>query len=457
MNCNFIYLIFFKQGFCGISRNFLTHIVIYTFVNIYLSFLGIREHNAKNGNNIPGDKSISHCETSDSIHDKENVNLSVLLNQNTVNETLLDKSHREKFNTIDNTDNAKDDESSSNMTTARKLKTVAEQRCNTDNSCIADRYGIERKTLSETRIVKNSLREHKLVYHEKDSRVDLNKSPINVINNKMLKKDITFNEIKGKEHDNENKEKHGEVRVNVKRKTAPINLSRKAKSFFRKKSRLAITDSDCTLILPGSRHVKGKQYERTHLKVSQLLHRRNGINSTKSAVRIKSNNVIPSHRINSSSLTNLQAKGDLFEEPSSIPLETQELLNQSYWEYYWRLRRKIALTNKPDKAGENDKSRECLPESQTLQQCSVLSCMINTALRDSAAADGKSSSDPIVATFNTRENVCHEASGLSSLFAKKAKRRKTKRVSKQLLGFRTIGIHKEYVRIARTYIVNDDK
>ncbi|KAM0735634.1 hypothetical protein ACS0PU_010782 [Formica fusca] len=403
-------------------------------------FNGIREYNAKNGNNIPGDKSISCCETSDSIHDKENVNSSVSLNpvnETSVNETLLDKNHREKFNMIDNADNTKDGESFSNMTTARKLKTLAEQRCNTDNSCIADRYGIERKTLSETRIVKNSLREHKLVYHEKDSRVDLGESLINIINNKMLKKDA-FNEIKDKECDNENKEKHGELRVNVKRKTAPINLSRKAKSFFRKKSRLAITDSDCTLILPGSRHVKGKQYERTHLKVSQLLHGRNGINSSKSAVRMKSNNVIPSRRINSSSLTSLQAKGDLFEEPSSIPLETQELLNQSYWEYYWRLRRKIA--NKTDNAGENDKQRECLPESQTLQQCSVLSCMINTALRDSAAADGRSSSDPILATFNTRENVCHEASGLSSLFAKKAKRRKTKRVSKRLLGLRTIAL-----------------
>ncbi|XP_070151127.1 uncharacterized protein [Polyergus mexicanus] len=399
-------------------------------------FNGIREYNAKNGNNIPEDKSISRCETSDSIHDKQNVNSSVSLNP--VNETLLDKSQSEKFNMIDNADNMKEGESFSNKSTARKLKTLAEQRCDTDNSCIADKYGIERKTLSETRIVKNSMREHKLVYYEKDSRVDLGEFPINVINNKMLKKDIAFNEIKDKERDNGNKEKHGELLVNVKRKTAPINLSRKAKSFFRKKSRLAITDSDCTLILPGSRHVKGKQYERIYLKVSQLLHRRNGINSTKSTVRMKSNNVIPSRRINSSSLTNLQAKGDLFEEPSSIPLETQELLNQSYWEYYWRLRRKMA--NKPDNAGESDKQRECLPESQTLQQCSVLSCMINTALRDSAATDGKSSSDPILTTFNTRENICHEASGLSSLFAKKAKRRKTKRVSKRLFGLRTIAL-----------------
>lgn len=339
---------------------------------------------------------------------------------------MLDKSHREKFNTIDNANIAEDGGSFSNMTTAKRLKTV-EQKCNIDNSNTMERWGIERKTLSETKIAKTSLQEQKLIYHDKNRQVGLDKSPTNIMNNKIFKMDIAFNEVKNKE---------------LKRKTAPINLSRKAKSFFRKKSRLAITDSDCTLILPGSRHIKGKQYERSRLKVSQLLHRRNGINGTKSTIRIKSNNAKSNRQINFCSLTNLQAKGDLFEEPSSIPLETQELLNQSYWEYYWKLRRKIASANKPDNTGD----RECLPESQTLQQCSVLSCMINTALRDSTAADGRSFSDP---TFNARENVCHETSGE---FAKKTKRRKTKRATKRLLGLRTIGIHKEYVRIAYTYV-----
>lgn len=289
------------------------------------------------------------------------------------------------------------------------------------------RCGIERKTLSETKIAKTLLQEQKLIYHDKDRRVDLNKFPTNIMNNKMLKSDMAFNEIKNKE---------------LKRKIAPINLSRKAKSFFRKKSRLAITDSDCTLILPGSRHVKGTQYERSHLKVSQLLHRRNGINGTKSTIRVKSNNAKSNRQINSCSLTNLQAKGDLFEGSSSIPLETQKLLNQSYWEYYWKLRRKIASTNKTG-------DKECLPESQTLQQCSVLSCMINTALRDSTAVDGRSSSDP---TFNARKNIRHETSGE---FAKKAKRKKMLRASKQLIGLRIIGIHKEYVRIAHIHICNE--
>ncbi|EFN70728.1 hypothetical protein EAG_06611 [Camponotus floridanus] len=372
----------------------------------------IREHNTKI--DIPGNKSISCCKTPDCIYNKEDVNSSVSLNQDIVNDTLLDKSHREKFNTIDNANIVEDGGSSSNTTTARRLKTV-EQKCNIDNSNTMERRGIERKTLSETKIAKTSLQEQKLIYHDKNRQVGLDKSSTNIMNNKIFKRDIAFNEVKNKE---------------LKRKTAPINLSRKAKSFFRKKSRLAITDSDCTLILPGSRHVKGKQYEKSRLKVSQLLHRRNGINGTKSTIRIKSNNAKSNRQINSCSLTNLQAKGDLFEEPSSIPLETQELLNQSYWEYYWKLRRKIASANKPDNTGD----RECLPESQTLQQCSVLSSMINTALRDSTAADGRSFSDP---TFNVRENVRHETSGE---FAKKAKRRKTKRASKRLLGLRIIAL-----------------
>ncbi|XP_029155644.1 LOW QUALITY PROTEIN: uncharacterized protein LOC114928560 [Nylanderia fulva] len=309
-------------------------------------------------------------------------------------------------------DDAKDGGNTLNLSFLGRLRTVEQigENCNTD-----------KKALNETGITKISPRpnnrmetEQKLTCREKTSPLD---ELSNVMNNKTLKR-------------------------------TPINLSRKAKSFFRKKSRLAITDSDCTLILPGSRlHVKGKQYERTRLKVSQLLRKKNGISGTNSnVVRMnKSDNAKQAgRRMNSLSLTNLQA-GDPFEEPSSIPLETQELLNQSYWEYYWRLRRKIALADKPDNAGERDKSRpskesrERLPESQTLQQCSVLSCMINTVLRDSTAVDGRSSSDPIVSTFVARENICHESSGV---FAKKVKRRKTtKRVSKRLLGLRIIGIH----------------
>lgn len=200
---------------------------------------------------IPENKSNSRCKTSDC--DKKNVNTNVSLNQDIVNDTLLDKSHREKFNTINNANIAKDCGSFFNTTTARKLKTVVEQRCNINNCNIdsPERCGIERKALSETKIGKTSLREQKFVYHGKDNQVGLNESPTNVTNNdaeRILTRNIAFNEVKNKK---------------LKCKTAPINLSRKAKSFLRKKSRLAITDSDCTLILPGSRHVKGKQYDRS--------------------------------------------------------------------------------------------------------------------------------------------------------------------------------------------------
>ncbi|XP_024869838.1 uncharacterized protein LOC112453350, partial [Temnothorax curvispinosus] len=255
-------------------------------------------------------------------------------------------------------------------------------------------------------------------------------------------------------------------RVNVKRKAAPMNLSRKAKSFFRKKSRLARTDSACTLILPGYRcaaRVKGKRrYEKTHAhahgrsKVNLPLHRRNGINSmTWNSILVKYN-ASKQGRITSRLSTNPRV-GTSFEKPSSIPLETRELLNKSYWEYYWKLgplRRKIASA-KPDNAAalgrQRQKDRECsnedhLPESQTLRQCSVLSCMINTALRDSTTADGRPPSDPAAAnvTSNARESVCQVSavSGLSSVFANKIKmkRKKMKRASKRLLGLRAIAL-----------------
>ncbi|XP_077269622.1 uncharacterized protein LOC143901310 [Temnothorax americanus] len=220
--------------------------------------------------------------------------------------------------------------------------------------------------------------------------------------------------IKGDKYENKERRKRavedgrGRVRrrrvrrVNAKRKAAPMNPSRKAKSFFRKKSRLAITDSACT----------------------------------------------PTH-----------AHGTSFDDkPSSIPLETRELLNKSYWEYYWKLgpfRRKIASapSAKPDNADNaaalgrrRQRDGECsnedhLPESQTLRQCSVLSCMINTALRDSTTAAAN-----VTSNADARGSVCQVSdavSGLSSgVFANriKMKRKKMKRASKRLLGLRAIAL-----------------
>jgi len=288
----------------------------------------------------------------------------------------------------------------------------------------------------------------KLAYHVKDDRDNADKSSTNAkINNKVSDKSmqsLAFGKVDehGKEDGKSDKEKgskkerHGELRVNVKRKTAPTNLSRKAKSFFRRKSRLAITDSDCTLILPGYRYdIKGKRYGKIcgRSKVSRSLHGRNGMTSTNSI--LMKYNASKQDRINCRSLTNLRVRNSFHrEKPSSIPPETRELLNKSYWEYA-----------KLDNAKERDEclNKEHLPESQILRQCSVLSCMINTALRDStrAAADGRPfSSDPAAKMMsNTRESQVYKISGSPSTFVKKIQRRKMKRASKRLLGFRAIG------------------
>ncbi|XP_071567141.1 uncharacterized protein [Temnothorax nylanderi] len=410
----------------------------------------------------------------------------------------------------------------SNLNTAVRLKNFCKvescgQSCammpaTIDSSSIADGECDERKMSSERKMVNcktwmtmtSAGRKQTVAYRERIKAANndrdnagCNPSANAMTNDKILEKgmeSLVSSQVCGIKgySDKSNKDEkeckreedgRGRVRVrrvNVKRKAAPLNLSRKAKSFFRKKSRLAITDSDCTLILPGYRcaaRVKGKRYEKTHAyahahahgrsKVSLPLHRRNGLNSMNWNSILVKYNASKQGRINSRLSTNLRV-GNLFEKPSSIPLETRELLNKSYWEYYWKLgplRRKIASA-KPDNADNADnadnvdnaaalgrqrqRDRECsnedhLPESQTLRQCSVLSCMINTALRDSTTADGRPPSDPAAnVTSNARESICQVSavSGLSSVFANKIKmkRKKMKRASKRLLGLRAIAL-----------------
>jgi len=430
-------------------------------------FLDVKRCNAKNKDDIytSEKKSIfKHCDRHDAsgrIRDNENgVSNIVSFNQDITNEITLGKNRYGNFDTLDNAGDVNDCESYSNLNTAARLKNLADQCC-AINSCIANERKEEKETSNGRKMIKTwmhscvNMQTQKLAYHVKDDRDNADKPSTNAkINDKVSDKSLAFGKVGeyGKEDGKSNKEKgskkerHRELRVNVKRKMAPTNLSRKAKSFFRKKSRLAITDSDCTLILPGYRYgIKGKRYEkiRGRSKISRSLYERNGMTSTNS-ILVKYN-ASKRGRINSRSLTNLRV-GNSFhrEKPSSIPPETRELLNKSYWEYYWKLRRKITSA-KLDNAKEKDEclKEEHLPESQTLRQCSVLSCMINTALRDStrAAADGRPfSSDPAVKmTSNMRESQVYKVSGSSSTFVKKIQRRKMKRASKRLLGFRAIG------------------
>lgn len=371
-------------------------------------FSGIHQRNVTSGDD---NKNISHC---DGRIDEENI-----LSQKTVSETS--QNHHANFNATNNTDAKKNDENTSNPNAAERFNTVGGREYDT-NLCVGD--CIERGGSSEGNLA--HLRKQGIVENGRTNEFSTNVTEDN------MRKNIqgsAFGEVKDKdcgERSNENREKHGELCGNLKQKS--MNLSRKAKSFFRKKSRLAIVDSNCTLILPGARRVRGKQYEKMcgRSKVSQLL-RRSGTISANS-IRIKCN-VPRQGRMNSRSLTNLQADNS-FDRPSSIPLETQELLNKNYWEYYRKLKRKFALT-KPAK--KREKLQDCSPESQTLQQCSMLSCMINTALRDSTTVDRKSLSDP---TANVTSNVRENVPGLSC--AKKRKR--TKQMSKRSLELKTIGM-----------------
>jgi len=435
-----------------------------------LLFLDVKRCNARNNDDTLEKKSISkHCDGRDAsgrIRDNENARSNIVsFNQDITNEITLGKNRYGNFDALDNAGDVNDCESYSNLNTVARLKNLADQSCAID-SCIAN--GRNEKETSNGRKMAETNWMHscvntqtpKLAYHVKDDRDNnADKPSTNAkINDKVSDKSmqsLAFGKVgeHGKEDGKNNKEKgskkerHGELCVNVKRKTAPTNLLnlRKAKSFFRKKSRLAITDSDCTLILPGYRYgIKGKRYEkiRGRSKVSRSLYGRNGMTSTNSiSMKYKTSK---QDRINSRSLTNVRV-GNSFhrEKPSSIPPETRELLNKSYWEYYWKLRRKITSA-KLDSAKERDEclNEEHLPESQTLQQCSVLSCMINTALRDStrAANDGRTSSDPAAKmTSNTRKSQVYKVSDSPSTFVKKIQRRKMKRASKRLLGFRAIG------------------
>lgn len=161
------------------------------------------------------------------------------------------------------------------------------------------------------------------------------------------------------------------------------DLSKKVKSFFRRKSRLAITDSDCTLILPGSRCIRGKRYEkiRGRLKTSQLLSRRNGTSGANSA---RTSFVVPPKRSRASqsrSSTDVKAK-DPLEKSQSISLKTRKT-NDNCFIYYRGSKREITPTRSSN-AGKRDKrankTRDCFSESQMLRKRSLLSCIANNGL-----------------------------------------------------------------------------
>lgn len=94
-----------------------------------------------------------------------------------------------------------------------------------------------------------------LAGHVKNERVT-DEFPTSTMSEKVLPNDVQDSDKVNDKECNNNEKTHEDVCVGLKRRKP--NLSKRAKSFFRKKSRLAIADSDYTLVLPGPR-VRSKQ------------------------------------------------------------------------------------------------------------------------------------------------------------------------------------------------------
>ncbi|XP_024942065.1 uncharacterized protein LOC107269000 isoform X2 [Cephus cinctus] len=173
-----------------------------------------------------------------------------------------------------------------------------------------------------------------------------------------------------------------------------------------------------------------------------------------------------------------------FEQSTAIPAKTQELLNKSYWDYYNKLKShklnngetaeqqyfcQIAMGApqiKKRKAEDLD-CQSCeeqlaisSPEIRTLEQCSVLSSMINKTLDSTLQhstdtiqtkqlyinGNMKSSSDPTAGTHSAvikkitsgEPNDFYEESLLSSSFLNKFEHKREKYMDKRLLKLKTI-------------------
>ncbi|XP_066590078.1 uncharacterized protein [Prorops nasuta] len=198
-------------------------------------------------------------------------------------------------------------------------------------------------------------------------------------------------------------------RIAYRRKRFAIS-AKKVKSFVQKRARLVTTESDCTLLLP-SRFIK-HQYSHQFLKRFNLDNKgKISIGTNKKANCAddspdKPNNTrnASAKKLNDSSVNN---NDDLFEKPTPLSPQTQELLNKSYWEYFNKLRLEIDDGNlddpylhqlsmgastlmkefkHDDSNSDNDKKDSVKSEVQTLQRCTVLSSMINKTL-DKTAQD----------------------------------------------------------------------
>ncbi|KAK2583021.1 hypothetical protein KPH14_009064 [Odynerus spinipes] len=214
--------------------------------------------------------------------------------------------------------------------------------------------------------------------------------------------------------------------ITSRRRRIRANVSKKAKSYFQKRSRTGIVNSDCTLIWPGYQQVSSKRGLRFQ-KVKQYMKEKNchysmlkkpvnernsNINTNCTAMVSEVENPIMSPCLplndafyqqkeeNEYKCLEKANEDDSITNPIRIPLKTQELLNKSYLEYYNKLRQKVGNTENVQHLHQvalgtpkikRKKSKqfcdtiynvqtEFNPEVQTIEQCSALSSMINKNL-----------------------------------------------------------------------------
>ncbi|XP_015188957.1 PREDICTED: probable cyclin-dependent serine/threonine-protein kinase DDB_G0292550 [Polistes dominula] len=214
-----------------------------------------------------------------------------------------------------------------------------------------------------------------------------------------------------------------EPHITSRRKRIRANFSKRARSYFQKKSKSRVVNSNCTLTQSSYQQTNYK-YDPRFLKIEQYtkdknchflmlkkpIHERNKdknmdcikMESSVENPTISSNVFCQQNKENKYNSLERLDKNNSIENPVRIPLKTQELLNKSYLEYYNKLKQnsgnmenvrqkyfhKVALDAPYVKKRKsklfynniyNDRTK-FNPEIQTIEQCSALSSIINKNL-----------------------------------------------------------------------------
>lgn len=190
---------------------------------------------------------------------KEKINLSVSLNEEIMNRNLIGK-NRPDFDGTNNTGDGQNDENVLDLNIPERLRTAIEG--GNPNSCIITKNHITDNKIQpdQSIMVASSLRSNiskQVEVLKKNQQLIMKESAISTRNDvadKILQKCIRSSSLSEDKSNDDNEENHRESYIGQNRKMV---LSRKAKSFLQKRSRLAI--ADCTLILPGPCRIKGKR------------------------------------------------------------------------------------------------------------------------------------------------------------------------------------------------------